>query len=75
MNPATKLLGGAGGTCLAFAKNDRLPGRFLSFCRAPIVQSGVASPEGRARLDALGSLYREPLGVFYRGAKEAREKN
>lgn len=34
-----------------------------------IVQSGVAGPEDRDRLDALGSLYREPLWVFYRGAK------
>jgi TRAP transporter TAXI family solute receptor len=32
-----------------------------------IVQSGVAGPEDRERLLALGSLYREPLWVFYRG--------
>jgi TRAP transporter TAXI family solute receptor len=32
-----------------------------------IVQSGVADPEDRERLSALGSLYREPLWVFYRG--------
>jgi TRAP transporter TAXI family solute receptor len=34
---------------------------------AAIVQSGVASPEDRDQLVALGSLYREPLWVFYRG--------
>ena len=32
-----------------------------------IVQSGVAGPEDREKLQALGSLYREPLWVFYRG--------
>jgi hypothetical protein len=32
-----------------------------------IVQSGVADPEDRERLSALGSLYREPLWIFYRG--------
>jgi len=31
-----------------------------------IVQSGVASAEDREELQALGSLYREPLWVFYR---------
>ena len=31
------------------------------------VQSGVASPEEVQHLYALGSLYREPLWVFYRG--------
>jgi uncharacterized protein len=31
-----------------------------------IVQSGVATPEDREHLQALGSLYREPLWVFYR---------
>jgi TRAP transporter TAXI family solute receptor len=31
-----------------------------------IVQSGVAAPAERERLQALGSLYREPLWVFYR---------
>jgi uncharacterized protein len=34
-----------------------------------IVQSGVASPEDVRRFHALGSLYREPLWVFYRGDK------
>jgi hypothetical protein len=32
-----------------------------------IVQSGVATPDDRDRLQALGSLFREPLWVFYRG--------
>ena len=34
-----------------------------------IIQSGVAGPEDRDRLQALGSLYREPLWVFYRGGQ------
>jgi uncharacterized protein len=34
-----------------------------------IVQSGVASPDQIDRLSALGSLYREPLWIFYRGGK------
>ncbi len=34
-----------------------------------IVQSGVASPEEVKRFYALGSLYHEPLWVFYRGDK------
>ncbi len=34
-----------------------------------IVQSGVAGPEDREKLQALGSLYREPLWVFYRDAQ------
>ena len=33
-----------------------------------IVQSGVAAPQDLERLHALGSLYREPLWVFYRSA-------
>jgi TRAP transporter TAXI family solute receptor len=33
-----------------------------------IIQSGVASPEECETCYALGSLYREPLWVFYRGA-------
>jgi len=32
-----------------------------------IVQSGVADDKARDDLEALGSLYREPLWVFYRG--------
>lgn len=39
---------------------------------AAIVQSGVAGPEDPRRLVALGSLYREPLWVFTRGAKVDR---
>jgi TRAP transporter TAXI family solute receptor len=34
-----------------------------------IVQSGVASPEQLEQFHALGSLYHEPLWVFYRGDK------
>jgi TRAP transporter TAXI family solute receptor len=34
-----------------------------------ILQSGVAGPEDGKRLEALGSLYREPLWIFYRGDK------
>ena len=34
-----------------------------------IVQSGVAGPDDLERFYALGSLYREPLWVFYRGDK------
>ena len=34
-----------------------------------IVQSGVAGPEDREKLQALGSLYREPLWVFYRDSQ------
>ena len=35
-----------------------------------IVQSGVAKPEDLSHLNALGSLYREPLWVFYRDDKQ-----
>ena len=34
-----------------------------------IVQSGVASAEELRQFDALGSMYHEPLWVFYRGEK------
>jgi TRAP transporter TAXI family solute receptor len=34
-----------------------------------LVQSGVAGPEDREHLVSLGSVYREPLWVFYRGTK------
>ena len=34
-----------------------------------IVQSGLAGPEEARHIQALGSLYREPLWVFYRGDK------
>jgi hypothetical protein len=34
-----------------------------------VIQSGVAGPEERERCYALGSLFREPLWVFYRGAR------
>jgi uncharacterized protein len=36
-----------------------------------IVQSGLAGPEDVRRLQALGSLYHEPLWVFYRAAESA----
>jgi TRAP transporter TAXI family solute receptor len=39
-----------------------------------IVQSGVAAPAERERLQALGSLYREPLWVFYRSEKPESDK-
>ncbi|HVS34777.1 MAG TPA: TAXI family TRAP transporter solute-binding subunit [Gemmataceae bacterium] len=37
------------------------------------LQSGVADPEAANQLQALGSLYREPLWVFYRGDKKITE--
>jgi TRAP transporter TAXI family solute receptor len=37
---------------------------------AAIVQSGVCGPDDHQQLWALGSLYREPLWVFYRGDKK-----
>ena len=39
---------------------------------AAIVQSGVAGPDDRRRLVALGSLYREPFWVFTRGEPVGR---
>ena len=35
-----------------------------------LVQSGIADPAASSSLQALGSLYREPLWVFYRGTEE-----
>lgn len=35
-----------------------------------LVQSGIADPAASSSLQALGSLYREPLWVFYRGTDE-----
>jgi len=35
--------------------------------RIAFVQTGIANPDECEKLQALGSLYREPLWVFYRG--------
>ena len=48
-------------------ENLRLLGQDDSGVAVAIVQGGVASPEEVQHLNALGSLYREPLWVFYRG--------
>jgi uncharacterized protein len=48
-------------------ENLRLLGQDGSGVVAAIVQSGVATPEDMEHFYALGSLYREPLWVFYRG--------
>ena len=50
-------------------ENLRLLGEEGSGVSVAIVQSGVAGPEEIGRFSALGSLYREPLWVFYRGDK------
>jgi len=50
-------------------ENLRLLGEKGSGVAVAIIQSGVASPEQVPHFDALGSLYREPLWVFYRGDK------
>ena len=50
-------------------ENLRLLGQEGSGVAVAIVQSGVASPEDVQHFYALGSLYREPLWVFYRGDK------
>jgi TRAP transporter TAXI family solute receptor len=50
-------------------ENLRLLGQHNSDVAVAIVQSGVASPEEVPHFYALGSLYREPLWVFYRGDK------
>ncbi len=50
-------------------ENLRLLGEEGSGVAVAIVQSGVASPEEVEHFYALGSLYREPLWVFYRGDK------
>jgi TRAP transporter TAXI family solute receptor len=47
--------------------NLRLLGQEGSDVSVAIVQSGVASREELAHFHALGSMYREPLWVFYRG--------
>lgn len=51
-------------------ENLRLLGEDGSGVVAAIVQSGLANPEELERFHSLGSLYREPLWVFYRGDKE-----
>jgi TRAP transporter TAXI family solute receptor len=48
-------------------ENLQLLGEERSGVAVAIVQSGVASPGEIQRFLALGSLYREPLWVFYRG--------
>jgi uncharacterized protein len=50
-------------------ENLELLGKEDSGVALAIIQSGVAGPEDRSRFQALGSLYREPLWVFYRGDK------
>ena len=51
-------------------ENLRLLGQEGSGVVAAIVQSGVASAEDIEHFYALGSLYREPLWVFYRGQEK-----
>lgn len=48
-------------------ENLRLLGQDDSGVSVAIVQSGLAGPNELPRFSALGSLYREPLWVFYRG--------
>jgi uncharacterized protein len=48
-------------------ENLHLLGQESSGVAVAIVQSGVASPDEAEQFYALGSLYREPLWVFYRG--------
>jgi TRAP transporter TAXI family solute receptor len=48
-------------------ENLRLLGQVDSGVAVAIVQGGVVGAEEVKRFDALGSLYREPLWVFYRG--------
>jgi len=50
-------------------ENLRLLGQEGSDVALAIVQSGVASPNELHHFYALGSLYREPLWVFYRSGK------
>jgi TRAP transporter TAXI family solute receptor len=50
-------------------ENLRLLGDASSGVAMAIVQSGVATPEQVPNFLALGSLYREPLWVFYRADK------
>jgi hypothetical protein len=49
-------------------ENLQLLGQAGSGVALAIAQSGVASPADEQQLYALGSLYHEPLWVFYRGA-------
>jgi TRAP transporter TAXI family solute receptor len=51
-------------------ENLRLLGQKDSGVTVAIVQGGVASPEEVHQFHALGSLYREPLWVFYRGDQQ-----
>ena len=51
-------------------ENLRLLGQYGSGVAVAIVQSGVANLEEVQHSYALGSLYREPLWVFYRGDKK-----
>ncbi len=51
-------------------ENLRLLGEEGSGVAAAIVQSGVAGPDEIKHFYALGSLYREPLWVFYRGQEK-----
>ena len=51
-------------------ENLSLLGQVGSGVAVAIVQSGVASPDEIPHSYALGSLYREPLWVFYRGDKK-----
>ena len=48
-------------------ENLRLLGEDGSGVTVAIVQGGLAGPEEARHIQALGSLYREPLWVFYRG--------
>ena len=50
-------------------ENLRLLGEKGSGVAVAIVQSGVASADDLKRFDALGSMYHEPLWVFYRRDK------
>lgn len=50
-------------------ENLRLLGQDDSGVSVAIVQGGVASALDHEKFQALGSLYREPLWVFYRGDK------
>ena len=50
-------------------ENLRLLGENGSGVAVAIVQSGVASPAEFKQFHALGSMYHEPLWVFYRGEK------
>ena len=51
-------------------ENLRLLGQDGSGVMAAIVQSGVGAPQDIEHFYALGSLYREPLWVFYRGQEK-----